>query len=273
MFGLVWQQRTIDAQRKTSARLQEQLAQRTAENARLMQAGSVTSAEVARLQVEVASLKAAPTILNRSASAPAAIQTKLSDAQIGTTLPPIADTETNRKKRAQYLQRYDPFFAQRGFTPEQVERILGLFLLWDDAREDLQASVREVGLSGNNSGVEALRSKLTAPISRELQQIMGDDGYAAYNRFQRTSYYRVAFVDRILPAFTSANASLTLAQTDLLVTAIAENDRPVKKNPTDLGNESRIDWDTVASRTNAFLNPAQQTALQSYIAMEKARPR
>jgi len=135
MIGLVLQQHTIVALRETSAGFQEQLAERTAENTRLAQAQTRNEVDLSTLRAEIVNLKSsAETAANRP-NVPSSAPTATSgEARPGLVLPMVADTEANRQKKAQYHGRYDPFFAQRGLTPEQVSRIMDLFILQDEAR-------------------------------------------------------------------------------------------------------------------------------------------
>lgn len=232
---------------------------------------NATRKEMLELRAEVVALKASLVEPTRPRSA--AASEKSSRDLAGAALPTPTDTEENRRKRTQYVKRYDAFLSQRGLTRKQIERVYDLFILQDAARLDLQASVRELGMDGNAPEVEPLRYKLYAPMTRELQDILGDDGYAAYNRFQSTSFFRVAYVERMQPRFASADLPLTPAQSDLLVELLAENNHPVKMSPNDIGSQSRIDWDALAQKTPSFLNSQQQLALHAFISEEKARQR
>jgi hypothetical protein len=269
--GLISQHRTITGLRETRASLQQQATKFAAEKAALTNAQSKASAESAELRAEIATLKAgSQNVTQKTDSQPA-----LSSGNSASAVTPqlIAASAAVQQRKAELHRRYDPFFRQRGLTPAQADRFVELMIEQADARQDLQAAVQAVGMDGNNPGVEALRSKLYEPITQELRTLLGDDGYAAYHDYEKTSYYRAAFVNRMSTMFSSANAPLSAEQTEQLARIVAANDHPQKLKPTDTGSESRIDWDSVVVQANATLTPAQMTAIQAYANQQRSAKR
>ena len=95
--------------------------------------------------------------------------------------------------------------------------------------------------------------------------MLGGAGYAAYGEYESTSYYREGFVSPLTPLFSAASVPLSADQAEHLVRIISSNDHPTKLKPTDIGTESRIDWESVQVQTGDLLSPAQKAVLQTYV--------
>lgn len=185
----------------------------------------------------------------------------------------MADQAVAEKKKAQMLRRYGPFFQQRGLTEAQVKRMIELKTQQADAREDLQAAVEATGLSGDTKGIEALRSKLYEPIAKEVREILGEDGYAASQDYEMTSFYRGAFVEPMSDMFSVINAPLSAEQTERLVRALDANKQQRKAKPTDIGSTISMNWDAVIGQMDGTLTPAQMNVIQTYANRQKAEKR
>jgi RNA polymerase sigma factor (sigma-70 family) len=267
--GLISQHFTIADLRGTGADMQQQLVKLAAENADSAKLRAEANTEIARLNAEIAALKDGARNTTRTGNS---IETPRpgvgQNAILQTT---VVDSPAMQQRKAQMHGRYDPFFQQRGLTSAQADRFVELMIQMADAREDLQTAVREAGLPyGDGAEVEALRSKANQPIVRELHALLGEDGYAAYAGFEKTSYYRAAFVDPMTSMFSSANMPLSSEQTELLVSVVANNDHPIKLRPTDIGTESQIDWDSVLAQAEGMLSPAQMTVIKAYAGLRKS---
>ena len=263
--GLVVQQRTISALREQGARSQAQLATLAAENSSLSQSATAAHAEVAQLRATASPPPRSPAASSSSvvrAPVPPAPATRPALGPI--TLRPVPDTPETQRQRAALHRQFDPFFQRRHLTPAQMDRLIELRLQRAEARQDLQDAVNAAGLRGIAAGVEDLRSQLYAPIVREELAILGPEGDAAYVKFEQSSYYRVSFVDPLLPSFSLAHAPLSAPQVDQLAQVIAQHHHSVRLKPTDIGTVTRVDWAAVVASAGAILSPAQLTLLQNY---------
>ena len=258
--------------RETVGRTKPQMARLSAENAELAKSRGALEEELAKLRGELEALKTLKPGAHDAPGAPLPTNPEPRGSGGDATSPlPIAERAEGRQRKAQMHRRYDPFLLQqRGLSPAQADRFVELEILQEQARQDLQASVEQAGLSGDANGVEALRSKLYAPISKEMREILGTDGYAAYHDFEKMSYYRDAYVEPMLAWLQSANASLSPDQVETLVRVVAANDHPRRLKPTDIGSESQVDWDSVVAQASATLTPAQMTVVQVYANRQKS---
>lgn len=183
------------------------------------------------------------------------------------------DKAAREKKKEQIRRRYEPFFQQRGLTTEQAERMIELWMQQADAREDLQAAVETAGLKGDTKGIEAMRSKLYGPITQEVREILGAEGYAAYRDYETTTFYRAAFVEPMNDLFSVANAPLSSEQTEHLVRALDANKQLKKAKPTDIGSTMEMNWEGVIGQMSGALTPAQVNVIRVYAEREKAKKR
>jgi len=165
-----------------------------------------------------------------------------------------------QSERAMLLQRYGLFFRERGLSPEQIDGFIALLNQQAEARADLQEAVRKEGLSVGPD-VEAIRSELYRPVTEGLHALLGEDGYAAYLEYEKTSYYQMVWVQPLQRNFLAANVPIDDAQTEQLSQIFEANDKPVHISPTDLGSESAIDWESAVAQAANILTPAQMSVL------------
>jgi hypothetical protein len=196
----------------------------------------------------------------RPAPAPVAMS---AEARADSIRPLTRDAAKNLARRTEKHRRYDSLFKRLGLTPAEADQFAELLIEQDDARADLQAAVKDQNLPGDGPEVTTLRNSLYAPIVRRLQDLLGNDGYEAYGAYEKTSYYREAFVSPMLNDFTSAAAPLSDAQFTQLTEVIAANDHPHQRTSTDVGNESSIDWQNVLSQAAGFLTPGQLAVIRA----------
>lgn len=165
------------------------------------------------------------------------------------------------EERARQHRRYDPFFRERGLTPEQQERLIDLLIMQSEVRADVQAAVDQQQVPVG-SEVEEMRTRLSAPIIQETRQILGPDGYAAYGEYGKLSFYRL-MLEPLAPQFAAAGAPLTEPQQLQLARILARNDHPEKVRATDLSSQARVDWSSAAREAAPLLSPAQIAVLQA----------
>jgi RNA polymerase sigma factor (sigma-70 family) len=266
--GLVTQQRVISDLRENQVNVQQQLARLTAENVALTRVSAASSRALVTTPTATASrplaanpLEAARIEANLIPSPNPYVTPRAALPEV--QLPPLPATPEIARQKADLHRRYDPFFRERGLTSAQAERVVELFVQQAIAREDLQESVRATGTPGDTPGVEKLRSRLYEPITRELHEILGNDGYQAYVAYMRTTFYRDGVMAQLLPQFTTT-APLTGEQLNRLVEVVAANDHPERVQTTDIGSRARVDWDHVVAQSRSLLNPQQLALLENY---------
>ncbi len=273
--GWVSQQQRAAALQKENAALHRQVAVLAAADAVPGAPVAVPGSSTSGRDVRAARSNGAP------ASAPTSILPVLPEPNPYVTpraelppapLAPLPATPEIEAQKVDLHRRYGPFLDERGLTTAQRERFVELLIQQGLAREDLQAAVRAAGASGGTRGVEQLRGQLYAPITRELRELLGADGYQAYTDYMRTIFYRDGFVARLVPEFSAAAVELSAEQVKRLIQAVAAHDHPERVRPTDIGTRARIDWEAVVREANRFLDARQVAVLAEFAARQTPMP-
>jgi RNA polymerase sigma factor (sigma-70 family) len=271
-FGLISQQLAIRELREAATNTRQQLARLAEENAALARARTGAEKRNTSLVAGLAESAAAQpgtsgkatgaanriVAVNPVAQPPAS---KIADST-PMAVGPLPDTPKIQSRKAYWHRRYDPFFTQIGLTPAEGDRFVELKIHQEIEREEFQKAVKEANLRGDSAAVQALRSRDVSLITRELRELLGDEGYRAYGRYEETSYYRLAFVEPLQRALTVANVPLTPEQAEQMVEIFRQNARHIQSSPTDIGTTSVVDWDAVIAKASGLLTPAQAAVLQ-----------
>ncbi len=273
--GLITQQVALSSLREQTAATTQQVAQLTAANTALARTRDQSVAEVAALRAQLALQQTPPPAPRPSAPTTSTARPSSSPATTFTSPPPAASSTRNptspeSAKPAQQLasmrRRYAPMFAHLGLTAEQGERFIALKLRQFEINQDLQDSVRDLNVPGNAAKVEALRAQFSAPVTRELTELLGPEGMKYYGKFEGSSFQRQVVVEPLNDALTRAHAPLTDAQMDQLVPLAAAHDHPYRAKPTDIYTTSQFDWPAFARQAEPLLTPAQLPAFRAHIA-------
>jgi hypothetical protein len=273
--GLITQQRTISELHERQVAAQQQITALKTKNAALESevrfvdvpatSGAVRAKGESKAAISLPRTRigtAGPELL-AGTPAPNPYVTPRAESPLA-QLKPLPNTPEIVRQKADMHRRYDPFFRERGLTPEQAERVVELFVQQAIAREDLQASVRATGTPGDMPGVEKLRGQMYEPITRELHEVLGREGYQAYIEYMRTTFYRDGVMGGLLPRFASSASPLSDAQMSELVRVVAANDHPERISPMDIGSRAKIDWDAVVAQSRGVLTPSQLALLENY---------
>ena len=187
-----------------------------------------------------------------------------------TTTSTTASTPASKSdpaRLARYHQRYDAFVQQRRLTAEQADKLFEILGDWDDASRDFQASIREQGLTATPEA-QKLRDRLQQQFEVEpLIALLGQDGERAYMDFEGDSFYR-AMVEPFAQNLAIIDLPLTDDQTAKLVALVKSNTHTVKRDPTAMGSEAVIDWQSVLATAARFLDPKQMTVMQAQVARQ-----
>ena len=182
-----------------------------------------------------------------------------------TTATPASKSDPARLAR--YHQRYDAFVQQRRLTAEQADKLFEILGDWDDASRDFQASIREQDLTATPEA-QKLRDRLQQQFEVEpLIALLGQDGERAYMDFEGDSFYR-AMVEPFAQKLAIFDLPLTDDQTAKLVALVKSNMHAVKRDPTAMGSEAVIDWQSVLATAPRFLDPKQMTVMQAQVARQ-----
>ncbi len=158
-------------------------------------------------------------------------------------------------------ERYDPFLIEKcRLTAEQADRFVELKLAIADVQADLQASMKEHNAPGGTQGIEALRGKLTRPMWDEIRALLGSDNYKDLRDYEMISAVR----PMVTHMYEHAGVPLSSVERDQVARLLIKHDHAVRAQPTDLGMQSRIDWNAVVDEAAAFLAPAQIEPIRAF---------
>lgn len=182
----------------------------------------------------------------------------------GLALPRAKSAARDPEQLTQLHRRYDSFLEKQGLTPAERDHWIELMAEKENVRLDLQDAMRERGVAGGSKEIEALRSKLTDSLWEQMKEMLGEEGFAAFSDYEQISG-SIVYLSPLNPKFSAANAPLSPEQSDRLLRVIIANNHPRRKNPTDLGMISHIDWSAVEQQANRVLNPTQQSILSDFV--------
>lgn len=256
-------------------RVKEQEAQLAADEARRAQ----RKAEGARAEATAGrGAAAAPggagavqTGAKGAAESPAGAKDRVGSADAGQTQA-VAEAPEAAARRAAWHRRYDDFMNARGMTRAQIERYIDLAMQKETLRADLQAAVREQGLTAGTKSVEDLRTTLNRSIDDEMRALLGGwEGMNALGQYDRMYVNRVAYVEPLLPAFAAAQLPLEAAQVERLTALVMTHQEHYRAAPSDLGMSVRVDWPAVIATAAEVLSPAQLDVLRAQAARRDER--
>lgn len=286
--GLVSQQRTIQSLRTSRADTLQQVARLTTEKDAFAKARADADADRARLEAELSAVQNAPTPAapsvqppNRATPAGQSSTPPAPTSRVGAALPPtpplvlgpLPDTPEIRRQKASWHRRYAAFFRQRGMTAAEAERFVELKVHQGIEWQDFQAAVRAANLRGDSAQVQALRSQDVNPVTRGLHELLGEEGYAAYRRYEDISFYRMNYVEPLDSPLRKAGLVLSEPQAEELTQLFRTHARHLQARPTDIGTTTVIEWDAVVAAAGGILAPAQLDVLRTHAERMKATQR
>jgi hypothetical protein len=256
------------ATREVRADLQgaDSLANAERQNAALLARSNVVAREVAAVTRERNSLRASVAALraekDRQAAADLADGVVDSEAagQEFVSAHPEAVTLVTNAIRANLLKSYGPFFQSRHLTSAQIDAFVDLRLRggegglrWNTQR---QAPVAEFSLGDLTS----------AEREDGLRRLFGDEGYREYLDFGRQDPARTLTSEMGRALYFTATP-LTSEQAGQLTQLFVQNSARYREGKTiDL---AAVDWAAALEQAQAFLAPAQLSALRENYAQRQ----
>lgn len=153
---------------------------------------------------------------------------------------------------------YGPLFKSLGLTPAQIEEFHALRRVnWQDT----------VVIDGKTAVLSYENPIPRSEVTSRLRTLLGDDGLAAYSRFEQDRPKSDARTNILLVAseLCFTNTPLTPSQADQLVQAMSTNTRRVGAKPW----EYEWDWDAINAKARDILSAAQQPAWKSVSTWEQ----
>lgn len=160
---------------------------------------------------------------------------------------------------AHNAQKYVALFSSLGLGPEKQAQFLGLLarrsdlgLSWFTAQSDSAPAAAIAASSDPLSSDE---------ISAQMQDLLGADGYRAYQEFIRSGTAQ-GLSQQLAGALYSTETPVTQTQGNQLVRILAQSSADYQSGKS-MGNPTQIDWDSALSNAQAVLSGPQMDALQA----------
>jgi RNA polymerase sigma factor (sigma-70 family) len=168
------------------------------------------------------------------------------------------------KRRARLHRQFDPFIAQHGLSSVQADKLIALLIARDDVYTDLKTALRENGLPGDNAEARVFREELLVPINQGIKGLLGDI-YYDFNDYETGSFYRVAYIEPLLPAAAATGTPLTEVQIEQFGRILMANTHvgpPINGNADP---ESHVDWPSALKQAAPIFTPEQNAALAAEV--------
>ncbi|QYM77593.1 hypothetical protein K0B96_09660 [Horticoccus luteus] len=190
---------------------------------------------------------------------------------------PEAQKLVAMQQRAALDGHYATLFKKLALTPAQLAQFKNLLVEKQSALIDVAAAARAQGINPRTDRDEfrQMVTQAQTEVDNNIRSVLGDDGYADYQQYQKTLPQRTA-VDQFAQRLSYTSTPLTDAQTDQLVQILADtaatNANPasglsargnmlasmgVSMGGAQISNEA-------LTRAQGVLSPDQLTALQNY---------
>lgn len=188
---------------------------------------------------------------------------------------PQAQKLVAMQQRAALDGHYATLFKKLALSPAQLAQFKNLLVEKQSALIDVAGAARAQGLNPRTDpdGFRQLVTQAQAEIDTNIHSILGDDGFAEYQQYQKTLPQRTA-VDQFAQRLSYTSTPLTDAQSDQLVQILADT-APAASAPglSARGNilasiganigRAPISNDAI-TRAQGILAPDQLAALQTY---------
>jgi hypothetical protein len=157
-------------------------------------------------------------------------------------------------RRVSLATIYGPLFRALNLTPAQSEKFCDVVARSLEQAQDLVAVMRAQGLSPTDPAVIKLRQQAESELRAAQSELLGADGYAALQNYERVRDAR-SVVERFAGAAALADAALSAQQAERLIATIAGADQAYQAGGK--ADPRKIDWTVVDARAAEVLSPAQ----------------
>jgi hypothetical protein len=162
-------------------------------------------------------------------------------------------------RRAMYRAEFAALFRRLHISPEQQKAFVNALVAWDMKMKDLDAVVKQQGLSKNDPAIKAQRAEANATVERVARDVLGPQGTKVTQEYSRLDSAR-NYVAAYGGLLSRIGEPLTFDQFERLTNAFDGISDP--KQPT-LAELNTAQWDRAQPRIQAILTPAQWEVFQS----------
>lgn len=162
-------------------------------------------------------------------------------------------------RRGSYRGLFAALFQRLKLSPDQQAAFITALVAWDMKSNDLEAVMRQQGLSRNDPALKAQRAEAEAALIHDVQAVLGPDALKITQEYTRLQDAR-SYVAGYGGLFSRLGQPLTFSQFEALTNAFGE------ASPTEPPQPSRFttaQWDQIAAQAQGILSPSQWQVFQS----------
>lgn len=161
-----------------------------------------------------------------------------------------------RRFRNELVGRYAPFYYRAGLNAAQIDQLeMMMTEHWQDTA-DLKAVAELKNLNNNEEEITQLRSKADATLQKNEKSLLGDEGFARLQEYERTLPAR-DFVTSVATQLYHTNTPLSGDQAEKLTNLLADNNTAYKQGGKI--NLDETDWQTVMDKLGTVIAPGKQS--------------
>jgi len=164
--------------------------------------------------------------------------------------------QENYYKKIQWILKkpYSVFLAREHLTPGQTDKFIKALTQREMDKGDLQMALQEQGLSINDPGSLVIIQQLQAAFQQSIENILGSDGYARFETYDRQSSIR-QMMGEYAAQSDLIGSPMTSDQVEQMVDYISQNNSDFQ-NGKDV-NPNQIDWPAVDEQARKIMTPEQ----------------
>jgi hypothetical protein len=162
-------------------------------------------------------------------------------------------------RRGIYRGQFAALFRRLKLSPEQQAALISAFVAWDMTVRDLDAVMKQTGLSRDDPGLKALRAEASARMVDDVKSVLGPDALTITREYTRLNTAR-SYVAGYGGLLSRLGSPLTFDQLEALVNAFGEVSPSTSPQPSRL---SASQWDQIDARAHDILAPDQWKIFRS----------
>ncbi len=171
-----------------------------------------------------------------------------------------------RIRALEAARTYAPLLRQLKLSEESGRRFAELIGEHEQAGEDIDAAAETQRMEMWDPALGRLREAEQAAFMAKVGELLGAEGYAAYQHYEAAADLRTSITNSITSAMYATDTPLNAAQAEALTQVLVKN-TPVQKNGTQ--NRGDLDWDGALRDAAGLLAPPQLAALQAMRAQSR----
>lgn len=162
-------------------------------------------------------------------------------------------------RRGMYRVQFAALFKRLKLSPKQQAALISAFVAWDMTASDLNAVMKQQGMSRDDPALKARRAEAEAALRHDVQAVLGPDAFTITREYTRLNAAR-SYVAGYGGLLSRLGSPLTFDQLEGLVNIFGEVSPNTSPQPSRL---SASQWDQIEARAHDILAPDQWEIFRS----------